>query len=80
MVCLEFIGRSKPFVNRMLRGLLLVIFSIGLLSCGDLKQEASHQRGEMKIYADPSTKSLLEALTQIYTMKYPEVKFDIVYN
>lgn len=80
MVCSEFIGRSKPFVNRMLRSLLLVIFSIGIFSCGDLKQEASHQRGEMRIYADPSTKSLLEALTQIYTMKYPEVKFDIVYK
>lgn len=39
-----------------------------------------HQEGEMTIFADPSNKSLLEALTDIYMMKYPKSKINIVYK
>ncbi|MFA7615529.1 MAG: substrate-binding domain-containing protein [Moheibacter sp.] len=40
----------------------------------------SHSEGEMTIYADPSNQSLLQALTEIYMMKFPKVKFDIIYK
>src|SRR5690606_1252583 len=80
MVFSEFIGQLKPSVRRIFNFIFLIILSGIFLSCGNKKEEVSHQRGEMTIYADPSNKSLLEALTQIYTMKYPEVKFEIIYK
>lgn len=43
-------------------------------------KETSHQEGEMTIYVDPSNKNLMEALTEIYTMKYPKVKFNLIYK
>ncbi len=80
MVFSEFIGQSKPYVSKIFSGILFGLLSFFFFSCGNLQEETSHQRGEMTIYADPSNKSLLEALTQIYTMKYPEVKFEIIYK
>lgn len=43
-------------------------------------KETSHQEGEMTIYVDPSNKNLMEALTEIYMMKYPKVKFNLIYK
>jgi phosphate transport system substrate-binding protein len=34
----------------------------------------------LTIYADPANENLLEALTAIYVMKYPKVKFHFVYQ
>lgn len=34
----------------------------------------------MTIWVDPANKSLIEALTEVYTMKFPEVKFNFVYE
>ncbi len=42
--------------------------------------KVAHQEGEITIYADPSNENLLTALTEIYTMKFPKVKFNIVYK
>ncbi len=57
----------------------MVLICFFLLHCKSGK-ETSHQEGEMTIYADPSNKNLLEALTDIYVMKYPKVKFNIIYK
>lgn len=80
MVVSEFIGQLKLSAHRIFSLIFLMVISFFFLSCGNEKEEISHQRGEMTIYADPSNQSLLEALTQIYTMKYPEVKFEIIYK
>lgn len=62
-------------IKFLLIGLLLV----QLISCGKKdKKVISHQEGEMTIYTDPSNASLLTALTDIYTMKFPKVKFEII--
>lgn len=44
------------------------------------KEEKTHREGEMVIYADPSNQNVLEALTQIYQMKFPKVTFKIIYE
>ncbi len=56
---------------------MLIVFF--LIQCKSGK-ETSHQEGEMTIYVDPSNKNLMEALTEIYTMKYPKVKFNLIYK
>lgn len=40
----------------------------------------THREGEMTMYVDPSNKNLIEALTEIYIMKFPNVKFNLVYK
>jgi len=54
-----------------------VICSFFFFCKGD---KVAHQEGEITIYADPSNENLLTALTEIYTMKFPKVKFNIVYK
>jgi phosphate transport system substrate-binding protein len=54
--------------------------AFSFFSCEKDLKKNEHQEGEMTIYADPSNKGLLEALTDIYTMKYPKTKFNIVYQ
>ena len=75
-----FTGLSKPSAHRIFSFILIALISFSFTFCKNDKKESTHQEGEMTIYADPSNKSLLEALTDIYTMKYPKVKFNIVYK
>ena len=79
MEFLGFIGLSKPSARKIINIFGILFLSFFLTQCKSGK-ETSHQEGEMTIYADPSNKSLLEALTDIYTMKYPKVKFNLVYK
>lgn len=62
--------------------IVLCILLFSLISCNKNKNQKvlSHREGEMTIYVDPSNKNLLEALTEIYVMKFPEVQFDFVYK
>lgn len=71
----EALGQSK---RRIIKLFFLVTTSLLFLSCKE--ETMTHQKGEMTILADPSTENLLTALTDIYVMKYPEVKFNIVYK
>jgi len=72
-----FTERSRPFAKKIIKFSLIWI-SVFFTSCGNEGNE--HQKGELTIYADPSNRNLLEALTDIYTMKFPEVKFNFVYQ
>lgn len=66
---------------KKIKYLILILSLIQFLSCEKKdKKIISHQEGEMTIYADPANESLLRALTDIYTMKFPKVKFDFVYK
>lgn len=51
-----------------------------VFSCKKEKTELTHREGEMTIYADPSNKNLLEALTETYVVKFPKVNFNIIYE
>lgn len=63
-----------------LKSIFLLAILIGFISCKKEIEKPGHQKGEMTIYADPSNQELLIALTDIYTMKYPEVKFNFVFK
>ncbi len=80
MVHSEFTGRLNQSAPKIFKffGLVLLIFL--LFSCKDKQDEISHQRGEMTIWVDPANKNLIEALTDVYMMKYPDVKFKFVYE
>ena len=80
MVYSEFTEQSKRFAPKIINYLALILFGFLLISCQEKKEEISHQRGEMTIWVDPSNKNLIEALTDVYTMKFPEVKFNFVYE
>ncbi len=67
--------QSAPKIFKFI--LLSVICSFFFFCKGD---KVAHQEGEITIYADPSNENLLTALTEIYTMKFPKVKFNIVYK
>lgn len=67
-------------MKKIIRNLLLFSVLGWVIACGDDKKYVSHSEGEMTIYCDPANKSLLEALTEIYTMKYPKVEFHIIYK
>lgn len=76
----EFIAQYKPFATKITKILLFTIGISILFQCKKKEQEITHQRGEMTIWVDPSNKNLITALTDIYTMKYPEVKFTLKYE
>jgi len=78
----EFIAQSKASFLKTVCSLVFVAgFSFQLTSCQKNKEKiVSHSEGEMTIYADPSNESLLVALTDIYMMKFPKVKFNIIYK
>ncbi|MFV0305927.1 MAG: PstS family phosphate ABC transporter substrate-binding protein [Moheibacter sp.] len=80
MVYSEFIGQLNLSVQKIIKLFIPIILSFFFLSCGNEKKELTHQEGEMTIYADTSNKGLLDALTEIYSMKFPKVKFTIVYK
>lgn len=81
MVYSEYSEQSKRFVPKIINFLGLILFGFILFSCNKEKQEEiSHQRGEMTIYVDPANKNLIEALTEVYVMKFPDVKFNFVYE
>lgn len=56
--------------------MLITIF----LSCDTKEKEYTHREGELTIYADPTNESLLKSLTEIYNVKFPNVKFKIIYE
>jgi phosphate transport system substrate-binding protein len=77
----DFTEPYKIFAQKTIKIAFLLLLVISVFSCKKDETEVSnHQEGEMTIYADPSNKELLEALTDIYTMKYPKTKFNIVYQ
>lgn len=67
-------------MKKGIKSILLFSLFLFAISCGDDKKYSSHSEGEMTIYCDPANKSLLEALTDIYMLKYPKVKFEIIYK
>lgn len=79
MVVSESTEQFKVFANKAFQLFLGTILFFSLFSCGEIK-EAEHRDGEMTIYVDPANKNLLDALTEIYTMKFPKVKFEFVYK
>lgn len=80
MARLEYTGQSKRFAPKIIKFLGLIFLGLIVFSCKEKKEEISHQKGEMTIWVDPANKSLIEALTEVYTMKFPEVKFKFVYQ
>lgn len=81
MVFSDFTEPYKTFVQKTIKIVFILFLGIFVSSCKKAPTEVSnHQEGEMTIFADPSNKELLEALTDIYTMKYPKTKFNIVYK
>jgi phosphate transport system substrate-binding protein len=81
MVFSDFTEPYKTFVQKTIKIVFILFLGIFVSSCKKAPTEVSnHQEGEMTIFADPSNKELLEALTDIYTMKYPKTKFYIVYK
>lgn len=79
MVYLEFIERLKHFKLKTLKFILLAFLFINLFSCGNI-EEAEHRTGEITIYVEPSNKNLMDALSEIYQMKYPKTKFNLIYT
>lgn len=80
MVVSESTEQLKTFVPTGIKFTLLVSVFLFLFSCGGNREEVTHREGEMTMYVDPSNKNLIEALTEIYTMKFPKVKFMFVYK
>ena len=80
MVVSESTEQLKTFVPTGIKFTLLVSVFLFLFSCGGNREEVTHREGEMTMYVDPSNKNLIEALTEIYTMKFPKVKFNLVYK
>lgn len=78
----EFTEPSKVFrIRTTIKTLLIFVFLFQVSSCKkENKKVMSHSEGEMTIYVDPSNKSLLLALTDIYVMKFPKVKFNFIYK
>lgn len=64
----------------MVKRFLYFAFVLFLVACGKNREENTHREGEMVIYADPSNRNVLEALTEIYQMKFPKVEFKIIYQ
>lgn len=79
MVFLEFTERSQPSKLEMIKYLLFPILLFSLFSCGNI-EEAEHRTGEITIYVEPSNKNLMDALSEIYQMKYPKTEFNFVYK
>lgn len=74
-----FTGAFRRFVPKIIKLSSLAGICLLFFFCKG-KEEITHQEGEMTIYADPSNENLLEALTDIYVVKFPKVKFNIVYK
>src|SRR5690606_1336754 len=79
MVFLEFTERSQPSKLEMIKYLLFPILLLSLFSCGNI-EEAEHRTGEITIYVEPSNKNLMDALSEIYQMKYPKTEFNFIYK
>ncbi len=91
---LEFFVQLKPtkrMKNKFLifGGILALTFWMSACKKDEVKEEQSktkginkplHTYGTLKITADPSYKNLINALTSIYQIEYPEVKFDYDYK
>lgn len=80
MAHLDFLELSKQSVPMNPKYYFLFVLFLAFFSCQKDLEKPGHQKGEMTIFADPSNQELLEALTDIYIMKYPDVKFNIVYK
>lgn len=77
MVYLEFIERLGHL--KLNKFILFSFLVFGLFSCGKI-EEAEHRTGEITIYVEPSNKNLMDALSEIYKMKYPKTEFNFVYK
>lgn len=75
--CTERLNLSVP---KIIKYFGIFCFLLISFSCKNKGEEITHQRGEMTIWVDPANKNLIEALTEVYTMKFPEVKFNFVYE
>ena len=80
MVVSESTEQLKTFLQVGIKLTLLASVFLLIFSCGKKSEEVTHREGEMTMYVDPSNKNLIEALTEIYTMKFPKVKFNLVYK
>lgn len=80
MAHLEFTEQSKRFAPKIFKFLGLIFIGLIIFSCKKKEEEITHQRGEMTIWVDPANKSLIEALTEVYMMKFPDVKFKFIYE
>jgi len=79
-------------INKIVALAGIVAISFGVQSCKkkeEVKVEESktkgiekplHTYGTLKITADPSYKNLIKAVTSMYQVEYPEVKFDVDYK
>lgn len=74
---LGFIGEFRHFAQRTTNLFFLFLFLSFLFSCSK-NEEITHREGEMVIYVDPSNLNLLEALTEIYMIKFPKVSFKLI--
>lgn len=72
-----FIEVFKHFAQRTTNLFFLFLFLSFLFSCSK-NEEITHREGEMVIYVDPSNLNLLEALTEIYMIKFPKVSFKLI--
>lgn len=80
---MAYSGFTEPlrqFAPKIFKFILIGGICSFFFLCKGKGKEITHQEGEMTIYADPSNENLLEALTDIYTVKFPKVKFNIVYK
>ncbi len=80
---MEYSGFSEPLKHskrKIIKFTLTALFIFLLIGCKEKGKEITHQRGEMTIWVDPANKNLIEALTDVYRMKYPEVEFKFVYE
>jgi len=80
---MEFSGFTegcRQSVTRIFKFIFLLGICSVLLFCKSKGKEITHREGELTIYVDPANENLLHALTEIYVMKFPKVKFNMVYK
>jgi len=80
---MEFLGFTEAYrqsAPKIFKFIFLSGICSVLLFCKSNEKEITHREGELTIYADPANENLLHALTEIYVMKFPKVKFNMVYK
>ncbi|MDD3771646.1 MAG: substrate-binding domain-containing protein [Weeksellaceae bacterium] len=77
---MEFLGcteLSRHYAQKIINFFLFGLLFFSFFSCNK-GEEITHREGEMIIYVDPSNRNLLEALTEIYVLKFPKVSFQLI--
>lgn len=80
MVGSESTERLFRYVPRIIKSFVFLSAFLFFFSCEKENKENTHREGEMTMYVDPANKNLIEALTEIYIMKFPKVKFNLIYK